>query len=102
MAHSEAVAAVAKELAEEIRKEMAENGRSSRLPRYLVHLMLFIIPERNRKYIIGDLEEEYSTTYKRFPRLWYWGQVIALLANYWWAALRRLAGLDAIRKVIRK
>jgi hypothetical protein len=60
------------------------------------------IPRRNREHIIGDLEEEYCTSEKRFSRLWYWGQVLALIGNYWWAALRRLAGLDAIRKLIRK
>jgi hypothetical protein len=64
--------------------------------------LLFLLPTRNRVHILGDLEEEYRAGDKRFSRLWYWGQVLALIGNYWWAALRRLAGLDAIRKLIRK
>jgi len=68
----------------------------------LGRVFLLFVSRRNREHIIGDLEEEYRTSNKRFPRLWYWGQVIALVASYRWAALRRLAGLDAIRKMIRK
>jgi hypothetical protein len=70
--------------------------------RSLAQFFLLLIPEQNRVHIVGDLEEEYCTTNKRFPRLWYWGQVIALVASYWWASLRRLAGLNSILKMIRK
>lgn len=69
---------------------------------HVAQIFLFLIPKRNREHIIGDLEEEYCTTHKHFMRLWYWGQVIALIARYWWAAARRLAGLEVILKLIRK
>jgi len=65
-------------------------------------VLLSLLPARNRVHILGDLEEEYRTSYKRFPRFWYWGQVLVLVGSYWWAALRRVAGRDTIRKIIRK
>jgi hypothetical protein len=68
----------------------------------LAQMLLLFVSKRNREYIIGDLEEEYRTTNKRFPRLWYWGQVSALVASYWWATLRRLLGFDVVLKMIRK
>lgn len=69
---------------------------------YLAQVFLLMVPARNREHIIGDLEEEYRTTNKPFPRLWYWGQVITLVARYWWAILRRWLGFDSILKMIRK
>lgn len=68
----------------------------------LARIFLLFVSRRNREHIIGDLEEEYRTSQKRFPRCWYWGQIFALLGCYWWAGLRRLAGLDLILKLIRK
>jgi hypothetical protein len=68
----------------------------------LAQILFLFMPNRNREHILGDLEEEYRTSNKRFPRFWYWGQVLALIGRYWWVALRRLAGLDVIRKVIHK
>ena len=68
----------------------------------LAQIFLLFVPKRNREHIVGDLEEEYSTSRKRFPRCWYWSQVLALVGCYWWAALRRVAGRDTIRKIIRK
>jgi hypothetical protein len=78
-----------------------ERPASHETPR-LVQLFFLFVPKRNREHIIGDLEEEYRTTNKRFPRLWYWGQVSALVASYWWATLRRLLGFDVVLKMIRK
>jgi hypothetical protein len=71
-------------------------------PSLVAQILLLFISKRNREHIIGDLEEEYRTSEKRYPRFWYWGQVLALVGSYWWAALRRLAGLNAIRNVIHK
>jgi hypothetical protein len=71
------------------------------LPAFAQIFLLFL-SRRNREHIIGDLEEEYRTSQKRFPRCWYWGQVFALLGRYWWAGFRRLASLDVIQKLIRK
>jgi hypothetical protein len=76
--------------------------RAIKNPSCLAQIVFLTIPKRNREHIIGDLEEEYRTSHKRFPRLWYWGQVITLVASYWWASLRRLAGFDSILKMIRK
>jgi hypothetical protein len=83
-------------------KSKAHSSRA--LPKLspFVQALLWIIPERNRDHIIGDLEEECRTYNKLFPRLWYSWQAITLVASYRWAALRRLVGLDAIRKFIRK
>jgi hypothetical protein len=68
----------------------------------LPQIFLLFVPRRNREHIIGDLEEEYCTSQKRFPRCWYWGQVLALVGCYWWASLKRIVGRDTIRKLIRK
>jgi hypothetical protein len=65
-------------------------------------ICLLIVPKRSREYLIGDLKEEYRTRNKKFARLWYCRQVINVIGHYWWTALRRLAGLDAILKIIRK
>jgi hypothetical protein len=45
----------------------------NRNPLHLAPIFLLAIAVRNREHIIGDLEEEYLTSNKRFPRLWYWG-----------------------------
>jgi hypothetical protein len=68
----------------------------------LAQMLLLFVSKRNREHIIGDLGEEYRTSNKRFPRLWYWGQVFALVASYWWATLRRRLGFDMALKMIRK
>ena len=76
--------------------------RTPQDPPPFAQILLLILPTRNREHIIGDLEEEYRTSYKRLPRLWYWREVIVLVASYWWVTLRRLAGFDAISKMIRR
>jgi hypothetical protein len=68
----------------------------------LAQILFLFMPNRNREHIIGDLEEEYRTGDKRFPRLWYWSQVFALVGYYWWASLKRIIGRDRNRKMIRK
>src|ERR1041385_5074036 len=64
-------------------------ARGSHNPSRLAEIILLLLPKRNREHIIGDLEEEYRTIEKRFPRLWFWRQVLALVGGYWWAAIRR-------------
>lgn len=71
-------------------------------PPHLAQILLLILPRRNREHIIGDLEEEYRTSHKRFPRLWYWTQAMILTLSYLRVFLRRLVGFDVIRKMIRK
>jgi hypothetical protein len=78
-----------------------QEPKQAKLPS-LARMFLLFVSSRNREHIIGDLQEECRTTQKRFPRCWYWGQVFALVGCYWWAALRRIAERDTIRKMIRK
>jgi hypothetical protein len=73
-----------------------------RQPAHILQIFLLVIPKRNREHIIGDLEEEYRTSHKSFPRLWYSGEVIVIAATYLCASLKRLAGFDSILKMIRK
>jgi hypothetical protein len=68
----------------------------------LVQVLFLIVPKRNREHIIGDLEEEYRVSYERFPRLWYWEQVIIIVIRYLCVRLKRFIQFDAIFKVIRK
>jgi len=76
--------------------------KSSRDLFNLLQVFFLLIPARNREHVIGDLEEEYCASNKRLALLWYWIQVISLVINYRYVALKHLLGLDVVRKLIRK
>ena len=55
-------------------------------PPHGVHLLLRLIPRKNREHLLGDLEEEYTTIVlpeyqKNRARLWYWWQAATSVAS---------------------
>lgn len=69
--------------------------------------LLYLIPPKYRECTIGDLEEEYRTAvlpqYGRTKAtVWYWTQVLLSLAALLGPFLLRLAGLDIVRRFIKK
>jgi hypothetical protein len=54
--------------------------------------------------VIGDIQERYTSIFSRLGKhhasVWFWKQVIASLATFAWASLKRASGIEKIYRMI--
>jgi hypothetical protein len=68
-------------------------------------LLLFIIPRDRSEFILGDLEEIFTSVVVpkygiRYARVWYWGQVVVEGLSGVRQHLINIAGLATLTKII--
>ena len=88
--------------------ELFESSQADQLsspPMSADRLLLFIIPRDRSEFILGDLEEIFTSVVVpkygiRYARVWYWGQVVVEGLSGVRQHLINIAGLATLTKII--
>ena len=75
-------------------------------PPHSARFLLLLVPKKDRDGLVGDLEAEFLTLVlpkygPRISRLWYWEQVIVVLAHLVWVKVKWIAGLVVLWKAVK-